>query len=146
MYLSFEFFITVIVNTGTVYFNWYCIPIQVNTHTAVNTHTHTHTHTEQCLCCAARGAVGGSVPCSRAPRCGIEGGESAVHSLPPPHLHFLPARDSNSQPFDYESDSTIRPRLPQLLLGGHSFKILSSIHCTYTVFYHSEGSVVHLRV
>ncbi len=33
-----------------------------------------------------------------------------IHS---PHLQFLPARDSNSQPFDYESDSlTIRPRLP----------------------------------
>ncbi len=43
---------------------------------------------------------------------GIEGGESAVHSLP--HLQFLPAWDSNSQPFDYESESlTIRPRLPQ---------------------------------
>ncbi len=34
-----------------------------------------------------------------------------IHS---PHLQFLPARDSNSQPFDYESDSlTIRPRLPK---------------------------------
>ncbi len=32
-----------------------------------------------------------------------------IHS---PHLQFLPARDLNSQPFDYESDSlTIRPRL-----------------------------------
>ncbi len=34
-----------------------------------------------------------------------------IHS---PHLQYLPARDSNSQPFDYESDSlTIRPRLPR---------------------------------
>ncbi len=42
---------------------------------------------------------------------GIEGGESVyIHS---PHRQFLPARDSNSQPFDYESDSlTIRPQLP----------------------------------
>ncbi len=33
-----------------------------------------------------------------------------IHS---PHLQFLPAQDSNSQPLDYESDSlTIRPRLP----------------------------------
>ncbi len=47
---------------------------------------------------------------------GIEGGESTVHSLP--HLQFLPARDSNSQPLDYESDSlTIRPR--------HSYYIIS---------------------
>ncbi len=28
-------------------------------------------------------------------------------------LQFLPARDSNSQPFEYESDSNIRQRLPQ---------------------------------
>ncbi len=70
-------------------------------------------------------AVGGSVPCSRTPqswywrwreqlgvRClaqghlsrGIEGGESAVHSLPPPP-QFPPAWDSNPQPFDYKSNS-----------------------------------------
>ncbi len=35
------------------------------------------------LYCGAQGAVGGSVPCSRVPHRGIEGGESAVHSLPP---------------------------------------------------------------
>uniref|UniRef100_A0A8C1VZ57 Glucose-6-phosphate isomerase n=1 Tax=Cyprinus carpio TaxID=7962 RepID=A0A8C1VZ57_CYPCA len=36
--------------------------------------------------------------------------ELYMHS---PHPQFLPARDSNSQPFDWESDSlTIRPRLP----------------------------------
>ncbi len=42
---------------------------------------------------------------------GIEGGERAVHSLPPP---TIPAgRDSNLWPLGYESDSlTIRPRLP----------------------------------
>ncbi len=38
-----------------------------------------------------------------------------IHS---PHLQFLPARDSNSQPLDYESDSlTIRPRLPHDVLN-----------------------------
>ncbi len=41
------------------------------THTAVNTHTHRE-HTPGAvgshLCCGARGAVGGSVPCSRAPQ------------------------------------------------------------------------------
>ncbi len=42
---------------------------------------------------------------------GIKGGESAGYSLP--HLQFLLAQDSNSQPLDYESDSlTIRPQLP----------------------------------
>ncbi len=81
------------------------IPSKVRTHTAVNTHL------EQ------RAAIYAAVPgeqlrvwclaqahLSR----GSEGGECAVNSLP--HLQFLPARDSNSQPFDYESDSlTIRP-------------------------------------
>ncbi len=39
---------------------------------------------------------------------GIEDGESAVHSVPP-HLQFLPAQDSNHQPFNHESNSlTIR--------------------------------------
>ncbi len=38
-----------------------------------------------------------------------------IHS---PHLQSLPARDSNSQPFDYESDSlTIRPRLPPIYIS-----------------------------
>ncbi len=36
------------------------------------------------------GAVGGSVPCSRAPRRGIEVGESAVHLLPPPTIPVGP--------------------------------------------------------
>ncbi len=82
----------------------------------VHTHTHTHTHREH-----TPGAVGAAIY-TAAPgeqlgvRClaqghlsrGIEGGESAVHSFP--HLQFLPARESKSQPFDYESDPlTIRP-------------------------------------
>ncbi len=93
-----------------------CIYPSKWTHTAVNTHTHTlwthtHTHCEHTpgavgshLCCGTRGAVGGSVPCSRASRHGIEGGERALY-IHSPHLQFLPVRDSNSQPFDYESDS-----------------------------------------
>ncbi len=78
------------------------------THTAVNTQTHCE-HTPGAVgshyYAAAPGEqFGGSVPCSRAPSCGIKGGESTVHSLPP-HLQFLPARDLNSKPLDYESDS-----------------------------------------
>ncbi len=49
------------------------------------------------------------MPCSRAPRRGIKGGESGVHSLPPPHLQSPP----DLRPLAYESDSlTIRPQLP----------------------------------
>ncbi len=84
------------------------------THRAVNTHTHTHTpwtHTQssgQPFMLQLRGAVRGSVPCSRAPCRGIEGEESFT-------TQSLPDRDSDSQPFDYETVrlSTIRPRLPR---------------------------------
>ncbi len=42
-----------------------------------------------------------------------------IHSL---HLQSLPARDSNSQPFDYESESlTIRPRFPLMKLEDEHF-------------------------
>ncbi len=44
-----------------------------------------------------------------------------IHS---PHLQYLPARDSNSQPLDYESDSlNIRPRLPPILLENEHLNI-----------------------
>ncbi len=84
--------------------------VHTHTHTAVNTHTHTvNTHTHGAvgshLCCGTQGAVGGSVPCSRAPRRGIEGGENAVHSLPP---STIPAGPETQTP-----TLTIRPRLPQ---------------------------------
>ncbi len=58
-------------------------------HTVVITHTHredTPGAVGSHLCSGTRGAVGGSVPCSVAPQSGIEGGESAVHSLPPPTI------------------------------------------------------------
>ncbi len=66
-------------------------------------HTHTHTHTQQWA--AIYAAVPGEqlgVRCLAQGShlsCGIEGGESAVHS---PHLQFLPGRDSNLQPLGYE--------------------------------------------
>ncbi len=82
--------------------------------TAVNTHTHVNTHPEQwaaIYAAAPREQLGA--------RCLDQGHlivelrvERAlyIHSI---HLQFLPARDSNPQPFDYKSNSlTIRPRLP----------------------------------
>ncbi len=90
------------------------------THTDSCEHTHTvNTHPEQwaAIYAAAPGEQLG-VRClaqghlSR----GIEGGESAVHSTP--HLQFLPAQDSNSQPLDYESSS---------LTIGHNFPIIQII-------------------
>ncbi len=91
------------------------LPIQsAYTHTAVNTHTPwTHTRSsEQPFMLWRWGAVGGPVPCSRAPRYGIEGGERTFHSLPPPTIPAEP--ETRTRNPDYESDSlTIRPRLPQ---------------------------------
>ncbi len=93
-------------------------PSKVHTHSSEHTHTHTHTHTvnthmEQwaAFYAAAPGEKLGV-------RCLAQGHfvvvlkverELNIHS---PHRQFLPARDSNSQPLDYESDSlTNRPRL-----------------------------------
>ncbi len=110
-----------------------CInPSKVHTHfSEVNTHT-THVNTPGAvrshLCCGDRGAVGGLVPCSRAPCCGFGGGRALyIHS---PHLQFLPNRDSNSQPFDYEPDSlNNRPRLPIVMWCKHQ-NVLGFKSCT----------------
>ncbi len=68
------------------------------------------------LCCGTRGAVGGLVPCSRAPQSCIEGGESSGYSLPPPTIPARPETRTRNI-LGYESDSlTIRPWLPQILL------------------------------
>ncbi len=103
------------------YIYWLDILPSMVTHTqnscsAFNPSAHTQqwTHLEQwaaILCC---GAVGGSVPCSRTPQSWYWRWKRAlyIHS-PPPTIYA--SRDSNSQPFDYESVSlTIRPRLPPL--------------------------------
>ncbi len=120
-----------------------CTHTAVNTHThrehthTVNTHTpwthtpwththreHTHTpwthtpwtHTRssgQPYCCSARGAVGGSVSCSRVSPQSWYWGWSERWLFTPPTYNPCRTWDSNSQPFGYESDFlTIRPRLP----------------------------------
>ncbi len=80
----------------------------------VDTHSSEHTHPEQwaAIYAAAPGEHLGA-------RCLDQGHlivelrvERAlyIHSI---HLQLLPARDSNQQPFDYESNTlTIRPQLP----------------------------------
>ncbi len=62
-----------------------------STHPSAHTQQWTHTHHEHTpgavgshLCCGARGAVGGSVPCSRAPQSWYW--RWRVHSLPPPTI------------------------------------------------------------
>ncbi len=110
------------------------------THTAVNTHTHTHTHTvnthlEQwaAIYAAAPGEQLG-VRClaqghlSR----GIEGGERALY-IHSPHLQSLPDRDSNSQPFDYKSDSLTHWSQTQFLEGHSSAQICSNPNQTHLI-------------
>ncbi len=91
-------------------------PSKVHTHTTVNTHTHTPwTHTRssgQPFMLRRPGSSWGSGVLLKGTSVVVLQVERAlyIHSL---HLQFLPARDSNSQPFNYESNSlTIRPRLP----------------------------------
>ncbi len=86
------------------------------THTAVSSE-HTHCgHAPGAVgshCSSARRAIGGSVPCSRAPQSWYwRWRECCSFTIPT----FNPCRtwDSNPQSLDYKSDSlTIRPRLPQ---------------------------------
>ncbi len=90
------------------------LPIQ-SAHTQQWTHTHRE-HTPGAvgshLCCGARGAVGGSVPCSRAPQSWYWGWRERC-TFTPPTYNSCWTWDSNPQPLGYESDSlTIRPRLP----------------------------------
>ncbi len=87
----------------------------------MHTHTHTHTHTHRGhtpgavgshFCCGAQGAVGGSLPCSRAPQLWYWGWRQCWLFTPPTY-NPCQTWDSNPQPLDYKSDSlTIRPRLP----------------------------------
>ncbi len=87
------------------------------THPSAHIQQWTHTHREHTpgavgsyLCCGARRAVGGSVPCSRAPRRGIEGRERAGHSLPPPTVPAGPRVKLATFQL-WVRLSTIRPRL-----------------------------------
>ncbi len=89
------------------------------THTAVSSE-----HTPGAVgshCSSTRGAIGGSVPCSRAPQSWYwRRRECCSFTIPT----FNPCRtgDSNPQPLDYKSDSlTIRPRLPPYQI---KFKIM----------------------
>ncbi len=87
-------------------------PSKVHTHSSEHTHTHRE-HTPGAvgshLCCGTRGAVGGSVPCSRAPQSWYWGWRECWTFTPP----TIPA-----EPFNYKSNSlTIRPWLPPKLIS-----------------------------
>ncbi len=77
------------------------------THTAVNTHTlWTHTQSSgQPYCCSARGAVGGSVPCSRVSPQSWYWGWRERWLFTPPTYNSCQTWDSNPRPSGCKSDS-----------------------------------------
>ncbi len=80
------------------------------------THTAVNTHPEQWAAnvAGARGAVGGSVPCSRVSPQSWYYGWRERWLFTPPTDNPCQTWDSNLQPLGYKSDSlTIRPRLPK---------------------------------
>ncbi len=83
------------------------------THPSAHSQQWTHTRSSGQPCCGARGAVGGSVPCSRvSPQSWYWGWREHLLFTPPTDN---PCRtwDSNLQPLGYKSNClTIRPRLP----------------------------------
>ncbi len=88
------------------------------THPSAHSQQWTHTRSSGQPYCGARGAVGGSVPCSRV-------SPQSWYWRWREHLLFTPPTDnpcrtweSNLQPLGYKSNSlTIRPRLPSKLIG-----------------------------
>ncbi len=91
-----------------------CIYPILSAHTQQWTHTHRE-HTPGAvgshLCCGARGAVGGPVPCSRAPQSWYWRWRERC-TFTPPTYNSCQTWDLNPRPLGYESDSlTIRPRL-----------------------------------
>ncbi len=103
-----------------------CIyPIQ-----SARAHTHTPGAVGSHLCCGTQGAVGGSVPCSRAPQSWYWGWRERC-AFTPSTYNSCRTWDSNSQPLGYESDSlTIRPRLPQHCYSPTLVVCIYSITCT----------------
>ncbi len=88
-----------------------CINPSKCTHTIVNTHTHTHTAF--------------SPPSIPRLRCSWARHRTLyIHSL---HLQYLPARDSNSQPLYYESDSlTLGHHFPYVYCHNIILQVLKS--------------------
>ncbi len=85
-------------------------PSKVHTQQWTHTHTHTHTHTVNTL--RHWGSIwgfGAVFKCTSV----VFWLWRELCTFTAPQLQFLPVQDSNSQTFDYESNSlTIRPRLP----------------------------------
>ncbi len=113
------------------------------THPSV--HTVENIHLEQCMeqctqCCGARGALGGSVPCSRVSPQSWHWGWKEYWLFTPPTYNPCQTWDSNPRPSGYKSNSlSIRPRLPlkklsrlvdYLMWGSCWWRIIYSLFST----------------
>ncbi len=99
---------------------WQFNPSKVHTHSSEHTHTPwTHTRSSgQPFMLRRPGSSWGFGALLKGTSVVVLSVERALY-IHSPHLQFLPARDSNLQPLDYESDSlTIRPRLHTSHDGG----------------------------
>jgi len=79
-------------------------PSKVHTHSSEHTHTyreHTPGEVDSHLCCGARGAVRGSVPCSWAPQSWYWGWRECC-TFTPPTYNSCRTWDSNSQPLGHD--------------------------------------------
>ncbi len=86
-------------------------PSALHTHSSENTHTPSAVGNQ---CCGARGAVGGSVPCSRVSPQSWYWRRRERWLFTPPTDNSCRTWDSNPRPSGYKSDSlSIRPWLPQ---------------------------------
>ncbi len=110
------------------------------THPSAHSQQWTHTRSSGQPYCGARGAVGGSVPCSRvSPQSWYWRWESTCYSLPPDN----PCRtwESNLQPLGYKSNSlTIRPRL----LVNYPFTLPLQKNCYHATFTVSAVYSMHI--
>ncbi len=106
------------------------------THPSAHSQQWTHTRSSGQPFCGARGAVGGSVPCSRV-------SPQSWYWRWREHLLFTPPTDnpcltweSNLQPLGYKSNSlTIRPRLPNVMLyPQHCIQICIYFFCVLLTF------------
>ncbi len=92
-------------------------PSKVHTHSSKHTHT-VNTHPEQwAVNAAALGSIRGFGALLKGSSVMVLRVERVLYINQPPPPQFLPDRDSNSLPLDYEGDSlTIRPWLPPIFV------------------------------
>ncbi len=105
----------------------------------VHTHTHTHTvntHLEQWAAIYAAAGEKLGVQClAQGHLVMVLKVEKSLY-IHSPHLQFMPARDSNLQPLDYESDSlTIRPRLPLMCMFAPTQHSRQDMSCLFMLHF-----------